>query len=765
MHSSPFNSTQGSFRIFLFLFIAVLITTSSGYTQNIEKGKYYRLQFKTASDQNLRIGNNGVAGGSRTQDDLAKWLFIPTGIQGEYWIFNKAAQNGTGQALTLPQGQSNFGQWKFINVTTQRFNVYSAPGGYVRLVVQSNREAVSTRWNDASFTWAVNANDDAQLFKLVEAGDIKCDDNLPEFLTQNINIAAFKSYFADLCTEPTTIENGKYYRLRFKTAGDQYLRIGGNGVAGGSRTMDQYSEWVFIPTGASSDEYWIFNKGARDGMGQALTLPSGKSNFGQWEFLDEQTQRFTMRKEANGFFRLIVRSNGEAISTRWNDAAFTWAVNLNDNAQLFSLVEAGEVECDDVLSSYLFWNANNSHIEDYFLASCEAKDKLMPGPQILAIKKLVFINNNVSRSIRPAIHRYGCAGAVWRGSLAECWAETIAPGQKEVVEVSHYLQNSRAIWGVIIQSTVVVVSVVATLASAGTGGAFIGGGTSLQAGTLTTAGAIASAAAKNDDSNTVPSVGATTGQVVLSSALPLLGDLAALIWGSKDLGVDIKTVTDGQNMYYPDKVLTHFGVTETLAPKIQNELGKYVFAVKGTNYKELMEDWHIHETTANMGYDRMFFSGGIAVFVVTNPDGPVPDQSYQISPKHSGQCLQTWNASKDDNIPIWQWDCLDRTHFKFVLEDALDGFYYIKSEDSGKYLTVANASKADGAPVQQKSREDQLHFKFALEDAGDGYYYIKAAHSNQYLRIKDGNTALRAPLVQSPGTTLTDDYKFKFISQ
>lgn len=92
-----------------------------------------------------------------------------------------------------------------------------------------------------------------------------------------------------------------YVRWQFKTAADQYLYMDWTGVASGGRQEadDDYSKWLLISTG-EPNEYWIFNKGAQSGSAQALTLPSSKNLFGQWDFLgedapDKDRQKFIIR--------------------------------------------------------------------------------------------------------------------------------------------------------------------------------------------------------------------------------------------------------------------------------------------------------------------------------------------------------------------------------------------------------------------------------------------------------------------------------------
>ncbi|WP_373548806.1 hypothetical protein [Haliscomenobacter sp.] len=437
------------------------------------------------------------------------------------------------------------------------------------------------------------------------------------------------------CVSRVSIKSGVYYKLQFRTSANQNLCIWGNGEAGGGKkdTYDEgYDKWLFIPTG-KPDEYWIFNKAARNGFGQALALPESKKNFGQWDFKDDdKRQRFRLVSEGD-FVKLYNVSNNEVLSTRWDMPAFTWGDTPGDQQQQLRLVEAEPISRDDALLSYLFWNFKNETIRDYIINKC----KLLPGPQALAIKELVFINGS-SKKITPAIHKYGCAGAPWRNGLAQCWSRDLQPGAKDSMLVDGYLQNSKAIWSLITTATVAFVSVVATVA---TGGA--------------TAGVAATAtAAVAGTASTLANVAKVTATV---ADMALFGfDLASTAIEVKD---DIQGITDRKEAVLDEagQILLSFGVEDTLTQKlIQAELGKYSFAVKGSPFENLMSEWYLEETVSQMKLDKMFYSGGKAVFVFTDfePEG-LWSEEYQknlVEIKKTGNSLQLREIQTPGGSPV-----------------------------------------------------------------------------------------------------------------
>jgi hypothetical protein len=420
------------------------------------------------------------------------------------------------------------------------------------------------------------------------------------------------------CIARISIKSGVYYKLQFRTSANQNLCIWGNGEAGGCEkdSYDEgYDKWLFIPTG-TPDEYWIFNKAARNGFGQALALPESKTNFGQWDFTaDDKRQRFRLVSEGD-FVKLYNVYNNEVLSTRWNLPAFTWGDTPGDQQQQLRLVEAEPISRDDVLLSYLFWNFNNDTIRNYIIDKC----KLLPGPQVLAIKELVFINGS-SKKITPAIHKFGCGGVPWRNDMAQCWYADLQPGAKDSMLVNSYLQNSDAIWSLITTAAVAVVSVVATVATAGAAAPAAATATATVAGTASTLANVAKVTATVAD-------------------MALFGfDLASTATEVID---DINSIT-GRNEAV--LILSSFGVEDSLTQKlIQAELGKYSFAVKGSPFENLMSKWYLEETVSQMKLDKMFYSGGKAVFVFTDfePEG-LWREEYQknlVEIKNTGSLLQ-----------------------------------------------------------------------------------------------------------------------------
>jgi hypothetical protein len=132
------------------------------------------LQTRTATDQFIGINkSNGQAWSFRSDNPRGEgwfhWLVVPTPDGKRYWLFNRLAQDGSGECLALPQGMNVFGQWKFIGEPRQTFEIRRRDDGSVTLICEENHEALSTRWDQPTFTWGYTPDDDQQKLGIVAA--------------------------------------------------------------------------------------------------------------------------------------------------------------------------------------------------------------------------------------------------------------------------------------------------------------------------------------------------------------------------------------------------------------------------------------------------------------------------------------------------------------------------------------------------------------------------------------------------------------------
>jgi hypothetical protein len=116
--------------------------------------------------------------------------------------------------LAHPINAPKLSQWDFIPADKrQRYKIQPTDNGFFRLIEANSKEAVSTRWHEAAFSWSVTAGDKQQEFKLVEAGAMTKDDSLPRFVFWNFDSPRMKDYFtlqSGMKPEPSVVNIKKF---------------------------------------------------------------------------------------------------------------------------------------------------------------------------------------------------------------------------------------------------------------------------------------------------------------------------------------------------------------------------------------------------------------------------------------------------------------------------------------------------------------------------------------------------------------------------
>lgn len=412
--------------------------------------------------------------------------------------------------------------------------------------------------------------------------------------SKNFVLYTVKNYESGYKPEVTQLRTKRlaYYRLVLRTSDSYNLRVWGTGQVGSDQVVDDNATWLLVPTG-NTDEYWILNKGAKNGRGQALSQPAGQAKFAQWDFVpDDKRQRFKLQPTDSGFFRLIVQDSGNAISTRWHEAAFAWGVTPNDKQQEFKLVQRGSIDEKDTLPGYVFWNYDNARVKSYF----GDYSKRVPNPNLLNIKKMLFVNAS-DRTVVPAVHHWGCAGAPWRSGVPQCWYATLGPDEQATFEVSDYVKNGAQIWEIIGSVAAITAAVAITVACVGLC-------------TSATAAAIG------------PAAGSFAGALV---SLQLGSGLASLALGVVDFTVLAwaipQAAMSGVELTKADEVnvsgfMGDFGVTKETLPIIRANLGPYSFGARNGVFKQGTDGFYLEETNGKQQIISMFYADGTCLFVI-----------------------------------------------------------------------------------------------------------------------------------------------------
>ena len=144
-------------------------------------------------------------------------MFVPTGIDGEYWIFNKGAQSGSGELLTLPDGYTNLGQWELIgdaetedyvpdnlDMYRQKFIPETAGSFYqIRLRYQIYKPTYLNARTSGLLTSRSKKGktDEEQKFKLIKGEKARCDDILISSMFWNHSNNTIQDFVTNLCNE------------------------------------------------------------------------------------------------------------------------------------------------------------------------------------------------------------------------------------------------------------------------------------------------------------------------------------------------------------------------------------------------------------------------------------------------------------------------------------------------------------------------------------------------------------------------------------
>jgi len=150
------------------------------------KPRWCTFRLTTAHDQFLAINKTtGTFASFRENNPAAsEWfhfLILPRDVdRGQFWLFSRAAQGGSGELVTASDRDGKLQQWQLTGDTWQCFEITPLAdygrNRMVRLTCVADSRVVSTRWDGPAFLWRLEDGDDQQILHLGDAGSIK----LPE---------------------------------------------------------------------------------------------------------------------------------------------------------------------------------------------------------------------------------------------------------------------------------------------------------------------------------------------------------------------------------------------------------------------------------------------------------------------------------------------------------------------------------------------------------------------------------------------------------
>jgi Ricin-type beta-trefoil lectin domain-like len=87
---------------------------------------------------------------------------------------------------------------------------------------------------------------------------------------------------------------------------------------------------------------------------------------------------------------------------------------------------------------------------------------------------------------------------------------------------------------------------------------------------------------------------------------------------------------------------------------------------------------------------------------------------FKLQAVHSNKCAQVNGASRQNGMPITQWDCVNQANVYWKQMPAGNGLYYIVNMASGKCMHVHGGGNQNAANITQWECVDQPHMKWRV---------------------------------------------------
>lgn len=121
---------------------------------------------------------------------------------------------------------------------------------------------------------------------------------------------------------------------------------------------------------------------------------------------------------------------------------------------------------------------------------------------------------------------------------------------------------------------------------------------------------------------------------------------------------------------------------------------------------------------------------------------------YEVVARHSGKCLDVFDASTVNGANVIQWTCIGDTNQQWQIIPIGDGYLKFVARHSGKVLAVQAASNANGASIVQSTDAGTAPQQWQIIDVGGGYVRIMARQSGKALDVANASTADGTQIIQ-----------------
>lgn len=113
---------------------------------------------------------------------------------------------------------------------------------------------------------------------------------------------------------------------------------------------------------------------------------------------------------------------------------------------------------------------------------------------------------------------------------------------------------------------------------------------------------------------------------------------------------------------------------------------------------------------------------------------------YEVVARHSGKCLDVFDASTLTGTKVIQWTCVGDTNQHWQIIPIGDGYFKFIARHSNKVLAVQSGSLSNGAPVVQSTESGTAPQQWRIVDVDSGYLRIMARQSGRALEVAGGST-------------------------
>jgi hypothetical protein len=110
---------------------------------------------------------------------------------------------------------------------------------------------------------------------------------------------------------------------------------------------------------------------------------------------------------------------------------------------------------------------------------------------------------------------------------------------------------------------------------------------------------------------------------------------------------------------------------------------------------------------------------------------------YEVVGRHSGKCLDVFDASTMSGANVILWPCIGDTNQQWLIIPIGDGYFKFIARHSNKVLSVPGGN-ANGVPVVQSVDNGTAPMQWRIVDVDNGYLRIMARPSGKALEVSGG---------------------------